>query len=93
MQTTVVFILAITHVGTWNLFPNPDLYLLSVLNMEWVLVCALLPYLNLAMSSDIRKSLLNVLKITDKTATVSAQGAVTVFNVSTYKKALSKSSE
>jgi hypothetical protein len=36
MQTSLVFILAITHVGTWNLAPNPGLYLLSVLNVSFL---------------------------------------------------------
>jgi hypothetical protein len=34
IQTSAVFILAITHVGTWNLAPSPGLYLLSVLNVS-----------------------------------------------------------
>jgi hypothetical protein len=51
IQTTAVFILALTHVGTWNLVSNPSVYLLAILNLEWILVCALLPYLNIVMCS------------------------------------------
>ncbi|KAI6231985.1 hypothetical protein M3Y95_00439200 [Aphelenchoides besseyi] len=82
IQTTIVFLLAITHVGTWNLVSDPNVYLLAVLNMEWVLVCALMPWLNIAMSADIRTSLIKkVLKPTHSQKSTTKTAVITVYNL------------
>ncbi|KAI6209862.1 hypothetical protein M3Y96_00266000 [Aphelenchoides besseyi] len=83
IQTTIVFLLAITHVGTWNLISDPDVYLLAVLNMEWVLVCALMPWLNIAMSADIRTSLIKKVlrRPTHSQKSTTKTAAITVYNL------------
>jgi hypothetical protein len=93
IQTQLVFVLAITHVAMWNLWPGPDIYVLAgefkskfknnsiplVLNMEWVLVCALMPWLNIFMSSDIRLSLLRLLSFSSKKFGSKTISPITVF--------------